>query len=167
MPASGIRSRARVGQRRDVRGRPAVGARGSAALMRRLRAVRAADRHRRRRRRARDRRRDRPERARQARGRCFPLEMSAASKHQRPTVRPRFESPEAAAGALGLAARRAAWLRRPEGVVPELANIQRAAARTIAAEALAGVDEVWLDADRSRRRPQGAPASGSRPRRSP
>ncbi|HET6172770.1 MAG TPA: bifunctional GNAT family N-acetyltransferase/acetate--CoA ligase family protein [Gaiellales bacterium] len=63
----------------------------------------------------------------------------------------RFESPEAAARALGVAARRAAWLRRPEGVVPELANIDRAGARAIAADALEGVDELWLDAERSRR----------------
>ncbi len=47
-----------------------------------------------------------------------------------------FGSPEAAARALGLAARRAAWLRRPEGVVPELTGIDRAAARAVVTSAL-------------------------------
>ena len=39
-----------------------------------------------------------------------------------------FAYPESAARALGLAARRAAWLRRPAGVVPDLDRIDRAAA---------------------------------------
>ena len=62
-----------------------------------------------------------------------------------------FSSPEAAARALGVAARRAAWLRRPEGRVPVLAGVDRARARAIAQEALAGTDDAWLDADASRR----------------
>jgi acyl-CoA synthetase (NDP forming) len=62
----------------------------------------------------------------------------------------RFGSPEAAAVALGLAARRAAWLRQPVGVVPELEGIDRAAARAIAVEALEATDDVWLDARQSR-----------------
>ena len=63
----------------------------------------------------------------------------------------RLGSPEAAARALGVAAARAAWLRRPEGRVPELPDVNRVAARAIAVEALAELDDVWLDADRSRR----------------
>jgi acyl-CoA synthetase (NDP forming)/RimJ/RimL family protein N-acetyltransferase len=62
----------------------------------------------------------------------------------------RLESPEAAARALGVAAQRAAWLRRPEGQVPELEHVDRAAARAIAAEALAATDDTWLDARLSR-----------------
>ena len=62
----------------------------------------------------------------------------------------RFGSPEAAARALGVAARRAAWLRQPAGVVPEVDGIDRAAARAIVAEALARADDVWLDARESR-----------------
>ena len=49
-----------------------------------------------------------------------------------------FSSPEAAARALGVGARRAAWLRRPEGRVPALGGIERAAARAVARAALDG-----------------------------
>jgi acetyl coenzyme A synthetase (ADP forming)-like protein len=56
-----------------------------------------------------------------------------------------FSSPEAAAHALGRAAARAAWLRRPTGTVPALAGIDRAAADAVVAAALGDHDEVWLD----------------------
>jgi acetate---CoA ligase (ADP-forming) len=62
----------------------------------------------------------------------------------------RFGSPEAAARALGVAARRADWLRQPAGVVPELPDIDRGAARAIVLEALREQDDVWLDARESR-----------------
>jgi acyl-CoA synthetase (NDP forming)/RimJ/RimL family protein N-acetyltransferase len=62
----------------------------------------------------------------------------------------RFSSPEAAARALGVAARRAAWLRQPEGVVPELHDIDRDLARSVAMQALRDADDVWLDAAESR-----------------
>jgi acyl-CoA synthetase (NDP forming)/RimJ/RimL family protein N-acetyltransferase len=61
-----------------------------------------------------------------------------------------FGSPEAAAVALGVAARRADWLRQPAGSVPELAGIDRDSARAIAAEALQRADDAWLDARESR-----------------
>ena len=61
-----------------------------------------------------------------------------------------FASPEAAAVALGVAARRAQWLRQPVGSVPELDGIDRDAARAMAREALQTVDEAWLDARQSR-----------------
>ena len=61
-----------------------------------------------------------------------------------------FSSPEAAARALGVAARRAAWLRRPEGRVPVLAGVDRVRARGIAQKALTGADDAWLDAHASR-----------------
>ena len=48
------------------------------------------------------------------------------------------------------AARRAAWLRQPVGVVPELDGIDRDAARAIAAEALEDGNDLWLDARASR-----------------
>jgi acetate---CoA ligase (ADP-forming) len=67
-----------------------------------------------------------------------------------PMLVTRFGSPEAAARALAVAARRGAWLREPAGVVPELEGVDRAAARAIAVEALAHVDDVWLDARQSR-----------------
>ena len=62
-----------------------------------------------------------------------------------------FASPEAAARALGVGARRAAWLRRPEGVVPLLPDVDRAAARAVVASALVDAEDVWLDAAQGRR----------------
>jgi acetate---CoA ligase (ADP-forming) len=62
-----------------------------------------------------------------------------------------FSSPEAAASALGFAARRTAWLRRPHGVVPDLRNVDRAAGRAVVEGALEGAAEAWLDADQSSR----------------
>jgi acetyl coenzyme A synthetase (ADP forming)-like protein len=56
-----------------------------------------------------------------------------------------FPYPESAARALGRAAERAAWLRRPLGSVPEL-EVDRAAAR----EVVAG-GERWLEPDETRR----------------
>ena len=68
---------------------------------------------------------------------------------ERPTRVARFGSPEAAARALGVAARRAAWLRRPQGSVPAITH-DRATARAVTVAALAGADDVWLDARSSR-----------------
>jgi len=62
-----------------------------------------------------------------------------------------FASPEAAARALGIAARRADWLRRPQGIAPALPDVDRATARAVIAQAAERGDEVWLDADESRR----------------
>ena len=56
-----------------------------------------------------------------------------------------FSYPESAARALGLAARRAAWLRRPAGAVPELDGIDRAAATALVSSALETSDDVWLE----------------------
>lgn len=55
-----------------------------------------------------------------------------------------FGYPESAAAALGHVASRADWLRRPEGKVLELSDIDAAAARTVVASALATGDDVWL-----------------------
>jgi acetyl coenzyme A synthetase (ADP forming)-like protein len=62
-----------------------------------------------------------------------------------------FSYPESAARALGLAAQRAAWLRRPEGVVPELGDVDRAGARAFADELLATSPDLWLDPAQTRR----------------
>ncbi len=57
-----------------------------------------------------------------------------------------FAYPESAARALGLAAERSEWLRRPAGSVPELDGIDREAA-----EAVVGVaEDGWLDPARTR-----------------
>jgi len=61
-----------------------------------------------------------------------------------------FTYPESAARALGLAARRAAWLRRPASEPPELDRIDRAAATEVVERALAGTDDVWLDPHETR-----------------
>ena len=57
-----------------------------------------------------------------------------------------FAYPESAAHALGVAAGRAEWLRRPAGTVPEIDKIDVAAARRLVDGALADSGDVWLDA---------------------
>jgi acetate---CoA ligase (ADP-forming) len=78
------------------------------------------------------------------------LTAESGEEAERPSHVARFDSPEAAARALGMAARRAAWLRQPEGVVPDLEHVDRATARAISADALRDRDDVWLDATESR-----------------
>jgi acetate---CoA ligase (ADP-forming) len=56
-----------------------------------------------------------------------------------------FAYPESAAHALGVAARRAEWLRRPAGTVPTLDGVDTARARALVESALATTDDVWLD----------------------
>jgi acetate---CoA ligase (ADP-forming) len=56
-----------------------------------------------------------------------------------------FAYPESAARALGVAAQRAEWLRRPAGSVPSLDGVDPAAARHLIETALATADDVWLD----------------------
>jgi acetate---CoA ligase (ADP-forming) len=79
------------------------------------------------------------------------LSSEDARSHEPPEAISTFGSPEAAARALGIAAQRAAWLRRPEGVVPALHGLDRARARDVVGEALSSGEEAWLDADQSRR----------------
>jgi len=62
-----------------------------------------------------------------------------------------FAYPESAAHALGVAADRAEWLRRPAGAVPATADVDEAGARRVVVEALAGRDDVWLDPAATRR----------------
>ncbi len=56
-----------------------------------------------------------------------------------------YTYPESAARALGLAARRAAWLRRPAAEAPLLDRIDQGAAAAILARALADVDDAGLE----------------------
>jgi len=58
-----------------------------------------------------------------------------------------FSYPESAARALGRAAERAEWLRRPQGLVPTLRDIDRRAAREFVEDS----SEGWLDPDLTRR----------------
>ena len=55
-----------------------------------------------------------------------------------------FAYPESAGRALGLAAARADWLRRPAGSVPALAGVDTARGRALVTAALAAGDDVWL-----------------------
>jgi acetyl coenzyme A synthetase (ADP forming)-like protein len=57
-----------------------------------------------------------------------------------------FSYPESAARALGRAASRAEWLRRPQGLVPNLADVDRLAARKLVEDS----PEGWLDPDLTR-----------------
>ena len=61
-----------------------------------------------------------------------------------------FTYPESAARALGRAAERADWLRRPHGVAPALDRVDRAAAQRVVADALAEADDAWLGPDEVR-----------------
>ena len=55
-----------------------------------------------------------------------------------------FAYPESAARALGRAAARAEWLRRPHGTVPVLEGIDRRGGEGIVEQALAAGDDAWL-----------------------
>ncbi len=62
---------------------------------------------------------------------------------------PSFAYPEAAARALGRAAERGEWLRRPAGTTPEL-ECDRDTAKTVVRDAVAAGRD-WLDAEQTRR----------------
>jgi len=61
-----------------------------------------------------------------------------------------FAYPESAGRALGIAAARAEWLRRPAGTTPSLDGVDRDAARVVVASALQGREEAWLDPTQTR-----------------
>jgi acetate---CoA ligase (ADP-forming) len=61
-----------------------------------------------------------------------------------------FDYPESAAAALGRAADRADWLRRPAGTVSEPADVDPGAAREVITSALDSSDELWLAPDQVR-----------------
>lgn len=62
-----------------------------------------------------------------------------------------FAYPESAARALGRAAERADWLRRPRGGLPELDRIDPEAAHEVVEGALEVVDDAWLTPEDTRR----------------
>ena len=61
-----------------------------------------------------------------------------------------YAYPESAARALGLAVRRAAWLRRPAGEVPTLDRVDRSAVTSLIDAALATADDLWLEPGQAR-----------------
>jgi acetyl coenzyme A synthetase (ADP forming)-like protein len=61
-----------------------------------------------------------------------------------------FPYPESAARALGLAADRADWLRRPAGRIRTLDGIDVDAARALIRTATADAEDVWLDPEQTR-----------------
>jgi acetyl coenzyme A synthetase (ADP forming)-like protein len=61
-----------------------------------------------------------------------------------------FAYPESAARALGLAAERAEWLRRPAGSMPPPPDVDLVAARAIVEQSLGDDDDRWLGADETR-----------------
>jgi len=61
-----------------------------------------------------------------------------------------FAYPESAARALGRAAERAEWLRRPLGTPAELPGIDRAAAEALVASVLRASNDAWLTAPQVR-----------------
>jgi acetate---CoA ligase (ADP-forming) len=62
-----------------------------------------------------------------------------------------FSYPEQAARALGRAAQRADWLRRPQGTTLDLDGIDAAAAQRIVEQALSSAEDAWLTPDDARR----------------
>ncbi len=68
------------------------------------------------------------------------------SAEEAPALHPSFAYPESAALALGLAAQRADWLRRPAGRVPQVDGIDAESARRLVAAA----GDRWLDAAETR-----------------
>ncbi len=62
-----------------------------------------------------------------------------------------FTYPESAARALGRAAERADWLRRPLGTVPEVDGIDHEVAAEVVANALADAEDRWLEPDEARK----------------
>jgi acetyl coenzyme A synthetase (ADP forming)-like protein len=74
--------------------------------------------------------------------------MPDALRSSQPDERsiPSFAFPESAAAAVGRAAGHAAWCRRPDGVVPDLADVDTDGARAIVAEHIArSPGGAWLD----------------------
>jgi acyl-CoA synthetase (NDP forming) len=61
-----------------------------------------------------------------------------------------FGYPESAARALGRAAERADWLRRPHGAIPTREGLHRDAATRVVERALARGDDVWLEPGEAR-----------------
>jgi acetyl coenzyme A synthetase (ADP forming)-like protein len=67
-----------------------------------------------------------------------------ATLRRAPSPAALFTYPESAARALGLAAQRAEWLRRPAGTVPALEGIDASRASNVVSRALGAADDGWL-----------------------
>ena len=61
-----------------------------------------------------------------------------------------FAYPESAARALGRVAQRADWLRQPQGAVPDVDGIDRAAAQAVVERSLVEDEDAWLDPTETR-----------------
>jgi acyl-CoA synthetase (NDP forming) len=61
-----------------------------------------------------------------------------------------FPYPESAARALGTAAARSEWLRRPASAVPSLDDVDADAGRAVVNAALADTEDAWLDSTLTR-----------------
>ena len=61
-----------------------------------------------------------------------------------------FAYPESAARALGRAAERADWLRRPHGAIPVIEGIDRESAHAVIERSLERAEDAWLDPDDAR-----------------
>jgi acetyl coenzyme A synthetase (ADP forming)-like protein len=71
-------------------------------------------------------------------------EEAPAALRRTPAPAALFTYPESAARALGLAVRRAEWLRRTAGTVPTVDGIDTARARHLVSAALGDADDAWL-----------------------
>jgi acetate---CoA ligase (ADP-forming) len=74
-----------------------------------------------------------------------PAAFRSGAKHVAP-----FAYPESAARALGRAAERVDWLRRPQGVVPQLDGVDGSRAEAVVATALGRSGDSWLEPDEMR-----------------
>lgn len=81
---------------------------------------------------------------------CFVGVQGVSDTLRGATSIPSYAFPEGAARALGHAARRAAWLRRPAGHLPAMGELDRLTARRIVDAALAREERPWLRADENR-----------------
>jgi acetyl coenzyme A synthetase (ADP forming)-like protein len=73
-----------------------------------------------------------------------------AALRRTPAPAAHFTYPESAAHALGLAAKRAEWLRRPAGTVPAIEDVDQARAQRVVSEALAVSEDAWLTPSETR-----------------
>ena len=81
---------------------------------------------------------------------CFVGAQGTPAALRGATVIPSYTFPEAAARALGHAATRAAWLRRPAGEVPAFGDIDAETARAVVDRALEREEQPWLEPEEIR-----------------
>jgi acetyl coenzyme A synthetase (ADP forming)-like protein len=81
---------------------------------------------------------------------CFVGAQGVTDLLRGPVAIPSYRFPEGAARALGHAAQRSAWLRRPTGQVPALPDVDRTRARAIVDAARQRPEPTWLRPDEAR-----------------